>query len=303
MLKASCHFKLLGTLKEIMTNRQQRTNANNIESIKDRIVNHSLFSSFKDIEHLKIFMEHHVICVWDFMLLLKNLQNAYCPVTVSSPWVPPKNRIAARMIHEILLVEESDHNPAGGYCSHFELYIQAMDEIGANTKPICDFLQEIDNGKAVAQALNSSALPPASKKFAATTLSSIAKGPATVANVFLVCRENLIPEMFIPIVSSLENGEFKATKFLYYLNRHIEVDGQNHGPMAKELESSIMICDQEKEIVHSETMSALEARESLWTQIEAEIRQGPSHYQRTRIDPYKKSSSNQHRALSDSILE
>ena len=85
---------------------------------------------------LKIFMENHIYAVWDFMSILKSLQHHICPS--SYPWkrnVYSTNGIA-RLINEIVLAEESDEIMNDKYISHFDLYIQAMKDIHADTSKI-----------------------------------------------------------------------------------------------------------------------------------------------------------------------
>jgi hypothetical protein len=114
-----------------------------IEATRRRLVQHSVYQMIDSTEALSIFMERHVFAVWDFMSLLKSLQNSQTCVGV--PWLPTPNRAVARFINEIVCGEESDEDGAGGYISHFDLYREAMTECGASTVSLdvmIDFLRK-----------------------------------------------------------------------------------------------------------------------------------------------------------------
>jgi hypothetical protein len=72
----------------------------------DAIVAHPVFRRLTSVTALRIFMEHHVYAVWDFMSLLKALQRAV--TCIELPWVPCGDPAARRFINEIVLDEESD---------------------------------------------------------------------------------------------------------------------------------------------------------------------------------------------------
>ena len=79
--------------------------------------------------------------VWDFMSLLKALQQHAAPAAV--PWLPGGNGPVQRFINEIVWQEESDEVPADGgvqYLSHFEMYLAAMREVGADVSAVESFL-------------------------------------------------------------------------------------------------------------------------------------------------------------------
>src|ERR1700691_4043682 len=83
-----------------------------------KIKNHTIYTTIHSVEHLRLFMAHHVFAVWDFICLLKELHHRL--VTTRAPWFPPKDPDSAHLISRILVEEENDHTPDGqAYCSHF----------------------------------------------------------------------------------------------------------------------------------------------------------------------------------------
>jgi hypothetical protein len=101
--------------------------------LRAAISNHRLTELIGDARSLRLFMEYHVVAVWDFMSLLKALQRDL--TCVSTPWTPVGDPAHRRFINELVLTEESDDAPGGGYTSHLELYLKAMNEAGADTAP------------------------------------------------------------------------------------------------------------------------------------------------------------------------
>ncbi len=106
-----------------------------VSELRLEVTKHPLFFRKWSLETLKIVMEHHVVAVWDFMALAKTLQKGLTCMDV--PWMPPAVPESARIINEIILAEESDKIESIGFIgSHFELYLAAMDEVGAKTDAI-----------------------------------------------------------------------------------------------------------------------------------------------------------------------
>lgn len=200
---------------------------------------HSVFSSLQRMENLQKFMEWHVFAVWDFMSLAKRLQQDLTCVTL--PWMPNQNSQAAQLINEIILGEETDTLPNKQPCSHFEMYLMAMKEIGASTAQIDTFIQAVQQGTADAQNAVRDALvqvnaAPAIQDFVNFTIDIALKGKTSqVLASFFYGREDSIPEMFSHLLETWSINKEEAPTFVYYLDRHIELDGDKHGPAVQKI--------------------------------------------------------------------
>ena len=53
-----------------------------IYELQQKIVNHSIYTRVNDDSFMEFFMKFHVFAVWDFMSLLKSLQNRYSCVKI-----------------------------------------------------------------------------------------------------------------------------------------------------------------------------------------------------------------------------
>src|SRR5262245_49472766 len=115
-----------------------------------RLLAHPLYTRIDGLESLRVFQEHHVFAVWDFMSLLKALQRHLTCVDV--PWTPRASTTAARFVNEIVLGEESDELEPGRCVSHFELYRAAMRETGARTDSVDLFIAQVAAGSSVDSA-------------------------------------------------------------------------------------------------------------------------------------------------------
>ena len=238
-----------------MNNNIQQINTH-IAEYKKAVVNHPLYNQLNTIEDVQKLMEIHVYAVWDFMSLLKGLQIELTCTTL--PWKPIGNTKIRRLINSIVLEEESDVDSAGNPSSHYEMYLDAMKECGANTIKIDKFVNSVSD-------LNLPKVNTAIDSFLATTFDILNSGEAhKIAAAFTFGREDLIPDMFTAIVNDLSK-EHKLDKFIYYLERHIELDGGEHGPLALELISNL--CGENKQKwkeVEETAIACLVARKELW---------------------------------------
>jgi hypothetical protein len=199
------------------------------------LLNNGLYYRLQSLADLRTFMEHHVFAVWDFMSLLKSLQRDLTCVTL--PWIPTKNAATRRLINEIVLEEESDVDQHGQPASHFEMYLRSMEECGADTGPIRRLLASLAAGESVAQALHAAQAPASVRQFVETTFDIINSGKThAVASAFTFGREDLIPAMFRQLVGELRDrfpGQLDT--FMYYLDRHIQLDEEVHTPLAQQM--------------------------------------------------------------------
>ena len=238
-----------------------------IAPLRNRLANHPLYSKIETPRQLQTFMESHVFAVWDFMSLLKALQIHLTCVTL--PWTPTRWPESRRFINEIVFGEESDLYQ-GRAISHFELYLEAMQEAGADTKQIEGLLHSLKNSLANQQSLNTFALqaiPAPARHFVLSTFQVIGTHslPA-IAAAFTFGREDIIPDIFRNLVRDLDSqNDGRFQKFLWYLERHIEVDGEDHGPLSLRMITDLCGDDEalwEEAALAAET--ALTARIALW---------------------------------------
>ena len=242
-----------------------------IAPLRARLSAHPLYKQIETAEQLRIFMESHVFAVWDFMSMLKALQARLTCVEV--PWVPTQWPQSRRFINEIVLGEESDEYQ-GRSVSHFELYLEAMQDCDADTGPMKALLGGLSH-RAAEFAPERIEAPPAAREFVTSTFRLLQSGQAhAIAAAFTFGREDLIPDMFRALVRNLNEQEAgRFDKFIWYLERHIEVDGEDHGPLSLRMVADLCGMDEARwEDAAITAESALIARLALWDGIFEQIR-------------------------------
>ena len=244
----------------------------NLEPLKSKLKNHNLYNIINTQEDLKIFCESHVFAVWDFMSLLKKLQVELTSINI--PWMPSNNSEVSKLINEIVAGEETDENLDGSAISHYEMYINAINDIGVDTNLISNQISSLNDINTIIDDINKLDIDDYIKEFLKFTFRIINNDKThEIASAFTFGREDLIPDMFIPLLEKINSSDnTRIDKLIYYFKRHIEVDGDMHGPMAMKM-LSFLCSDDETKINESLVASkdALKVRIALWDGIENKI--------------------------------
>lgn len=251
-----------------------------IAGFADPLDGHPLYARVQTLDDLRLFMSHHVYSVWDFMSLLKTLQMRIAPASV--PWNPVASPAVRFFVNQIVAGEESDEglpdadgNPT--YASHFELYCDAMREIGADPSAAIRF-----SGTAAARGIDAAlalpATPAAAKRFVESTFAFIATGkPHVIAAAFAFGREHIIPSMFRSLLSNMNVTREAAPTFHYYLERHIHLDEDFHAPLALRMVDELIGGDAAKaREAEDAARAAVQARLRFWSDVQAALDGAPA---------------------------
>lgn len=244
---------------------------------RTRLVGHPLYALVDGPERLRRFMEAHVFAVWDFQSLLKAMQQRLTCTGI--PWLPTPDPEARRLVNEIVLDEESDELPDGGYASHFELYLDAMRQAGADTGPIERLLALLGSGAPLPQALAACGGPPAAIDFVRRSFATIDSGAThRIVAAFTYGREDVIPDMFRHLVAALaERDPASWGRLRFYLERHIAHDDAKHAPVCRRIVARLCGSDPVRWAEASETArECIESRIALWDALAASFAGGPT---------------------------
>jgi hypothetical protein len=243
-----------------------------IEPFRQQIINHKVYALINNTSDLGVFMNYHIYAVWDFMSLLKALQQNLTCTTI--PWFPVGSANTRYLINEIVTGEEADVDGEGIRKSHYEMYLEAIEQCGSQPVDFLNFIAALKSSGHLTNAFNLAGVPDAAAEFVAYTFDIIKSNkPHLQAAVFTFGREDLIPNMFLSIVNDLA-GKFpqQVSKFKYYLERHIEVDGDHHSHLALQMTAELCGTDQQKwDEVEQASIIALQKRIALWDDIYNEI--------------------------------
>lgn len=237
------------------------------------LLQHPLYSRITTIKNLRAFTEGHVYAVWDFMSLLKALQIKL--TCTSLPWFASEDPSTRYLINEIVLAEESDEYIDGRRLSHFEMYLDAMNVMGADLHMVNKFIHNAKKTGNIFDAIAFTTLDPRIKDFLNFTFEVITGGEVhKIAAAFTFGRENLIPEMFTSILEEIKANfpTVDLERFIYYFQRHIDLDGDEHGPLAMQMITDLAKDDETKWTeIKTVSKTALQKRIALWDAIEESL--------------------------------
>ncbi|MEW6562128.1 MAG: DUF3050 domain-containing protein [Pseudomonadota bacterium] len=261
-----------------------------VADLRAQLDRHPVYSAVRTLEDLRCFMQHHVYSVWDFMSVVKYLQQHIAPTAY--PWKPRSAPAIRYFINQLVLEEESDQGlpDASGqptYASHFELYCSAMREVGADPSPALHFA-EIAADRSIETALARNDIPEASRRFVRSTFDFLASDkPHEVAAAFALGREHIIPGMFRAFLANMGITEQDAPAFHYYLKRHIYLDADFHGPISLQLLNELCAGDPARlHEAENAARAAIEARIGFWNGVLQQLTTNsttPKPHQTTRL--------------------
>ena len=244
-----------------------------ISASKSILLNHPIYQELNSKERIQCFMESHLFAVWDFMSLLKSLQTLLSCTSI--PWFAPQHPKAARLINEIVLGEETDIDQDGTPLSHFELYCKAMVNAGASRALFDEFKTQWDFSKSPLANVHQATIDQHLKDFLTFTFEVIDTNQAhIIASVFTYGRETIIPEMFVKLLKDLtakESDSKELEELQYYFQRHIELDGDEHGPMAFEMLSMLCDTDEKWNEAQEYATKAIQKRAEFWDAIHKKL--------------------------------
>ena len=243
-----------------------------LTNLQASLHNHEIYTRITTHDQLSIFMQTHVFAVLDFMFLLKSLQKAYTNTNVM--WTSTNLPKIGRFVNSIVVGEETDEIVIGNMTyimSHFELYKLAMHEVGCDTTLIDSLVNHIKNQQSpttnhirVWLHQNKDKIGNHVLDFVLTTLMFVDSDSHITASAFLYGREDPIPQMFRNFLEKSTNiNNYPFLKA--YMERHIEVDSGEHGPMARQILNTLTTSDKIGEEIENAGKIAIQARINLWS--------------------------------------
>jgi len=250
-----------------MTEVYMSTLVRELAEIQTELEAHKLYPMLDSVEAIQTFMSYHVFAVWDFMSVVKSLQKSLTCQTI--PWTPVAHPSLARLINDIVLTEECDENMSGAAQSHFGMYVDAMKDMGVEVDTISNFVDHVKTGKRVDWVLEKMDMEKGICDFVNTTFDIIHTNKVhMIASAFAFSRETMIPRMFLQILKQPGAEDPRYSKFIYYLERHVEVDGDEHGPAALNMVKTLCGTDPRKWAEAKDAaVTALEARKKYWNTV------------------------------------
>jgi hypothetical protein len=150
------------------------------------------------------------------------------------------------------------------YASHFERTARRCARSAWTTAAALAFATVQRDG--IRGALTQGLVPMAARWFMEKTFGFIATGkPHVVAAAFALGREQVIPGMFRALLKDMQVREHEAPAFHYYLERHIHLDEDHHGPLSLRMLDELCAGDPRKlREAEQAAREAIAARIEFW---------------------------------------
>ena len=248
-----------------------KSNKKRLNDLRKKITAHPLFENKLEPKHIRKFMESHIFAVWGFMSILKSLQKMITPNNL--PWMPNNNTKngLVNFVNEIILCEESDFIEGIGFISHFEIYLLAMKNMDAKTDELDKLTSKISDKGYNEKYLDDIDASDEVKSFLKHDLKVSMNGTLPeIVGAFTLGREKVIPNMFDYILPAIK--ETSESKYLItYLERHIDIDGDRHGPLSMKLLNAT--CDEKQlSLAYATAIKSLELRLLVWDRVYSDIK-------------------------------
>ena len=246
------------------------SNKKKLNDLRHKITAHPLFENKLERRDICKFMESHIFAVWGFMSILKSLQKMITPNNL--PWIPNENTKngLVNFVNEIILCEESDFIEGIGFISHFEIYLLAMKNMGAKTDQLDKLTSIIADKGYNEKYLDDVDTSDEVKSFLKYDLDVSLNGTLPeIVGAFTLGREKVIPNMFSYILPAIKETS-TSTHLITYLERHIDIDGDRHGPLSMKLLNAS--CDRKQlSLAYATAIKSLELRLLVWDKVFADI--------------------------------
>lgn len=180
---------------------------------------HKLYDRIFDDYSLRLFVEHHVVCVWSYNYLLRNIYQEL--VSMIQPLNSQAQKEALRIISEAILEEEVEEQTDGSLLSHLEIYLEAMQELGADVGPILSFFDMQESGASWQESLAASHFPASVAQYARSMGELFERPLHERAAVLFYEGEPFIPDTFLNRLGQL-GARHDVNRLLDYFERHIE---------------------------------------------------------------------------------
>lgn len=227
------------------------------------LAQHPVLEAVSSEAALRVFMRSHVYTVWTHISLVKRLQHELSNMAV--PWVPPRSRLAARLINELVTGVECDLDTDGMPISHYELYLDAMTDVTADSQSVRRFVQLVDDGSASAldKAFDAASTPQHVRAYVRHALRVARQGSlAQVLGCFLHGRDISLQQSITRLLAEWTRTSPALPRLAYYLERHSQLECGRH---ADRLQRVVQELDSTSPRFADDVLAS--ARESLGTRI------------------------------------